>query len=443
MKRTGILLLLMACLCCMAHAEKRHTNISVDQRDKMMWMDLSANWKRFTIPDSVAHYLDKTVECGFNIVVVDVKNTDGQVAYKSKIAPRLLIWKGKPISEEYDYLKVILDLAHARGLKVYAAFNQFAEGNARLKTGPIYKDKGAWQTMIYDPEKGIQPTTSLTGPYAAFTNPALPEVQRYEQSILCEVVKNYGVDGIMLDRCRYDNIKSDFSQYSKQLFEKYIGKKVERFPEDIYEWVKGADGKYIIKEGKWYKLWIEWRASIIYNYFKNTRAAIKKVRKDVKLAAYTGAWYPSYYEVGVNWASKNYDPSKEFDWATPNYKKYGFAELLDKYTNGNYYFDVTLDEYHKRNSAVLNETDSKALSGDHLCVEGACEYSHKLLGDNAFLGAMYVEQYEHNADQFKRAVKMNLKKSDGFMLFDIVHIILRDWWQPLKEAIAEQEAEMK
>lgn len=38
---------------------------------------------------------------------------------------------------------------------------------------------------------------------------------------------------------------------------------------------------------------------------------------------------------------------------------------------------------------------------------------------------------------------MNLKKSDGFMLFDIVHIILRDWWQPLKEAIAEQEAEMK
>ena len=45
------------------------------------------------------------------------------------------------------------------------------------------------------------------------------------------------------------------------------------------------------------------------------------------LAAYTGAWYPTYFEVGVNWASRNYDVSKDFSWATPDYKNYGFAEL--------------------------------------------------------------------------------------------------------------------
>ena len=39
------------------------------------------------------------------------------------------------------------------------------------------------------------------------------------------------------------------------------------------------------------------------------------------LAAYTGAWYPTYFEVGVNWASRNYDVSKDFSWATPDYKK--------------------------------------------------------------------------------------------------------------------------
>lgn len=38
------------------------------------------------------------------------------------------------------------------------------------------------------------------------------------------------------------------------------------------------------------------------------------------LAAYTGAWYPTYFEVGVNWASRNYDVSKDFSWATPDYK---------------------------------------------------------------------------------------------------------------------------
>ena len=58
------------------------------------------------------------------------------------------------------------------------------------------------------------------------------------------------------------------------------------------------------------------------------------------LAAYTGAWYPTYFEVG-------YDVSKDFSWATPDYKNYGFAELLDFYTNGNYYWNVTLDDYYK------------------------------------------------------------------------------------------------
>ena len=54
-----------------------------------------------------------------------------------------------------------------------------------------------------------------------------------------------------------------------------------------------------------------------------------------------------------------------------------------------------------------------------------------------FFGGMYVEDYKRDVEQFKRAVKMNLKESDGLMIFDIVHIINRNWWQPLTDAIAE------
>jgi len=32
---------------------------------------------------------------------------------------------------------------------------------------------------------------------------------------------------------------------------------------------------------------------------------------------------------------------------------------------------------------------------------------------------------------------MALQKGDGLMLFDIVHIINRDWWDTLEEAIQE------
>ena len=38
---------------------------------------------------------------------------------------------------------------------------------------------------------------------------------------------------------------------------------------------------------------------------------------------------------------------------------------------------------------------------------------------------------------------MNLKESDGLMIFDIVHIINRNWWDALKEAVAEQESELR
>ena len=56
-----------------------------------------------------------------------------------------------------------------------------------------------------------------------------------------------------------------------------------------------------------------------------------------------------------------------------------------------------------------------------------------------FSGGMYVEDYKRDTTQFKRAVEMNLRESDGLMVFDIVHIIDRDWWGPLQRAVEAYE----
>ena len=50
---------------------------------------------------------------------------------------------------------------------------------------------------------------------------------------------------------------------------------------------------------------------------------------------------------------------------------------------------------------------------------------------------------KRDTTQFKRAVEMNLRESDGLMVFDIVHIINRDWWGPLQRAVSAYEAEAK
>lgn len=415
----------------------------VSERPKLMWIDLSANWKTFSIPDSVAYYVKKCKDAGFNTLVVDVKGTGSAVAYPSEIAPVLKEWKGITRPDDYDFLAKFIDEGHKSGMKVYASFNIFCEGHGVFKRGILYDKAKDWQSTNYVPGKGFMPATEIEGKATVFVNPALPEVQDYERSILVECATKYPVDGIMVDRTRFDNIQSDFSPFSKKQFEKYIGRKVKRWPEDIYEWVENGKGGYDRKEGKYFNQWIEWRASVIHDFFAKTREALKAARPDVNFAAYTGAWYPSYYEVGANWASNAYDPSADFDWATPRYRDYAYGDLLDLYTNGNYYRNVTLEEYRKSNGTYMNETDSKLSTGEHLCVEGACINSRNLLKDNAFCGGIYVEDYGNDVDQFKKAVKMNLSKSDGLMIFDIVHIIKRDWWLPLTAAIAAQEAVME
>lgn len=440
---TGSILAITAVVSCKTSGAADSDAQRIEDRPKIMWVDFSANWPKFSNPDTARYYIKKAADCGFNHLVIDVKGTKSAVAFNSDIAPRLKSWKGIDFPENFDYLDTMIAIGRENGMKVLASLNMFCEGTNPDEDGILTGDRKAWETEYYFADGTISRADAPEGPGTAFMNPAIPEVQDYERSLVMEVVRNYDLDGVMLDRGRYEGMGSDFSQYSKDRFEEYIGEKVENFPQDIFEFVKTEDGQYTRKPGKWYNKWIEWRASVIYDFFKETRDSIKAAKPEMMLGNYTGAWYPSYYEVGVNWASKEYDASKDFDWATPEYKNYALNELFDLYTNGNYYVDVTLDELHSHDGRIKNETDSEYSTGDHLCVEGACDYSRKLLGDRPFYGGMYVEQYYNDPDRFERAVKMNLKKSDGFMLFDICHIIYKDWFDRLGKAVAEAEEEMR
>lgn len=426
MKR--LFLLIAACCTLAACTEEKPL------KPKWMWFDCSANWERLSYPDSIRYYVGKCREAGFTAIVLDIKGTSSEVVYPSRIAPQLKEWKGftRP---DFDFVGLFAEEAHEQGLELYGSFNTFAEGHGIFKRGLIYDAHPEWQAVNYVPGKGLTPQLGIEGKQVLFANPLLEEVQRHEIDLLKEFATTYPVDGVILDRARYDNLQSDFSEASRKAFEAYIGQTVARYPEDIYEWQAAENGQWRRAEGKWFKKWIEWRASVIYGFFRRTKEELKAVAPEVKFGAYTGAWYPSYYEVGVNWASREYDPAEDFEWATPEYKNFGYAELLDLYTNGNYYWNVTVDEYRASNGLHRNETDSEVSKGDHLCVEGGCRYSRKLLGKNKFLGGMYVEDYKRDTVQFKRAVEMNLRESDGLMVFDIVHIIRRGWWGPLRRAI--------
>ncbi|MGE5436302.1 MAG: alpha amylase family protein [Syntrophothermus sp.] len=404
---------------------------------KLLWFDATANWERLSYIDSIKYYLDKTKEIGFTDVVLDVRPITGEVLYSSSIAPQIRIWNGIK-RDDFDFVGEFIKIAHSRGLKVHASLNIFVAGHNFHNRGLVYMKKYKdWQSINYT-DSGMVPITEMKHKYSAMLNPALQDVQDYQINLLKEFIIKYpSLDGIILDRVRYDGIESDFSMESKRLFEKYLGKKIKNFPKDIYEWNKDSLGNKIRLDGIYFNKWIEWRASVIYNFIKLAKNEIKKLNDSISFGDYTGAWYPTYYEVGANWASKDYDPSKEYSWATPNYKKYGYAELLDLFTTGNYFYEVTKEEVDKINLDNLKRTEAAMTQGKEYwySVEGSAELVRKLIPKNVpFYAGLYVDQYKGDVEQFKKAVKMCLQKSNGLMIFDIVHIINNNWWDVLKEA---------
>ena len=127
---------LVACFAA-AHAAPRK-DAGVQERPKLMWFDLSANWARFSSADSIEYYVEKCREAGFNHLIVDVKGTASEVAYPSEVAPRLTSWKGVTRPDGYDFLQLFIDAAHRRGMKVLASFNVFCEGHGLFKKGITY-----------------------------------------------------------------------------------------------------------------------------------------------------------------------------------------------------------------------------------------------------------------------------------------------------------------
>lgn len=410
--------------------------------DNYMWFDCEANYARLSDPDSIHFYLKKVKDLGFDNVVVDVKSIMGEVLYDSKIAPFMGEWKGVKRARNYDMLGQFIKHGHRMDMKVFASMNVFVGGHNFYNRGIIYGDKANWQSMCYINGE-VVPITSVKNNYNGMLNPDRPAVKKFQKNVIMELVSMYPeLDGIILDRVRYDDITSDFSETSRCKFEEYAGIKVESFPEDILSWY---DEEGRLRDnwvpGKHFKKWVEYRASVIHDFIKDVYISVKEVNPDLIVGNYAGAWYPSYFQVGANWASKAYDPSRipEYQWwASKHYHKTGYADYLDLLMTGLYYTMVTKDEVYAA-AGVIGQRDEAAMEDspvDYYSVEGGAELAMEVTkGDVPVIGSIYVAQYADDFSAFTKAVEQSIKTTGGVMIFDIVHLIDYGLWDELETAL--------
>lgn len=402
----------------------------------VLWLDAHANFERLGSVDNIQRVLKKAKSVGFTDIVLDLKGIDGYVLYPSRTAPVLREYNGFRRADDYDFPGIVLREAHKVGLRVYFSMNVFAEGDKKSHRGIVYEKHPEWQCQVYTKD-GIVPIVRSFEEIAAFVNPILPEVRQYEISLWKELLTMYKPDGIVIDRCRYPNISADFSEASRKAFESFIGRQVKNWPEDVYRLVVQPDGKEERVEGPFFKEWLEWRAKVIYDFFRDLRDTVKKIDPDIAFSDYVGAWYPIYYDVGVNWASNEYRPEKDYGWADSTYYRTGYAELLDFLFVGNYFYDVTEEEAIRSHSSS-HDGDKKPSDYWWYSVEGSAKIAMKVTkGVIPVYGSLYVEQYKekNNPQQFVRAIKKVRELTDGIMIFDLVHLDTNDWWRYVKEGL--------
>jgi len=106
-----------------------------------------------------------------------------------------------------------------------------------------------------------------------YVNPANKEVQDFELLRVKELLDHYEVDGVIMDRTRYDNQYADFSEVTRIQFVEYLknkGKELVHWPGDIYSF--DAEQKMIF--GPLYLDWLTFRSSIIQGFAKRLRGIV-------------------------------------------------------------------------------------------------------------------------------------------------------------------------
>ena len=285
----------------------------------------------------------------------------------------------------------------------------------------MWDDAGTSPPAVGEPisvvmETRMQRESEHLGGPLIYLNPVHPEVQDHLLALIKELMERYAVDGVTLDRVRFDNFKTDFSDVSRRAFEKSQNVKIENWPDDIYVPANLWTGEEL-RKGPLYDKWVTWRPSVIRGFVEKCRALADEHK--VLLGDYVGGWYSEYWEVGVNWASESYDPSSEYDWAPAGYAKTGYAQMLDYLSPGVYY-------------TAVKKTESPS---PDITIEGGIEIAQRVTGFTIPLApGLYVPNLNSDA-LFEAAVRQSLEQGGGVMIFSQTSMDKQNRWDAARRGL--------
>jgi uncharacterized lipoprotein YddW (UPF0748 family) len=426
------------------------TSISPDTvivgKSRLIWIDACANFPDYANSISnIRRDLQKIKDAGFTDIVVDVRPTMGDVLFKTGFVDqvkKLDYWGSSSYSYYYrtatwDYLQAFIDIGHSIGLRVNAAFNTFVGGNLYPyglgQQGLVFRDssKKDWVSVV-NTSSGAVNEMNLTDYDTKFLNAANDDVQAFILNLLGDLAK-YDLDGIFLDRCRFDDFYTDVSATSKAKFETFIGKTISDsdWPSAVSNSAKSVSDISWSGMPTYFKQWMAFRAKTIHDFIVKAHDKVKSVNSKVRLGAYVGAWYSTLSpEVGINWASSSYDPSNDYNnysyryWANSDYKNYGYAGNLDFLLIGAY-----------ASSGNVYGTDEWSMQG--FCTRAANYIKDAVpYAGGPDIGNSSGFENGGQGTAVTNSVDACINASTGgYFVFDLTHVKKFNYWSALKTGI--------
>ena len=205
-----VLLLLTQCLLALSNPPKHEfrgawiaTVANIDWPKNSM--DSPSKQKRDLI-----YLLDVLDEAGINAVILQVR-PECDALYNSNYEP-WSYWltgrQGKAPQPYYDPLEFAIEEAHKRGMELHAWFNPFrAEktiGDYPLAPNHVVNTHPEWILSFTETDTKLR-----------ILNPGIPDVRKYVNNVIMDVVNRYDVDGVHFDDYFYPYPPNEISKTNK------------------------------------------------------------------------------------------------------------------------------------------------------------------------------------------------------------------------------------
>ncbi|MCC7348929.1 MAG: family 10 glycosylhydrolase [Phycisphaerales bacterium] len=172
--------------------------------------------------------------------------------------------------EGYDALKVLIQHAHAAGMKVYPSV-VCGMGGLMLNAHP------EWETR----DRNGQPASKTAAAYFSFS---IAQARAAKIAMLMDLVNQYDIDGIFLDECNYPvNSATVETHYGFYGYDAPLM--------NVCRSIYGFDPARVPINSPQWNLFNEMRIETVTAFVRELRAAIKATGKPVRMGIYADADY--------------------------------------------------------------------------------------------------------------------------------------------------------